>query len=166
MTREKALVFLSQAEKEISLLDRTVDVIEKRLKGLRSKTDSDDFSAYIESLALNLHSFYEGIEAIFDKVLEFTGEDKPSGHEWHLELIERMAMPIRQLRPEVISEQTVKNLDTYRAFRHKVRHIYGFMLVPENIITIAEKMKDNHEEFKRDFGKFMAFVEELIKFSE
>ncbi len=166
MTREKALVFLSQAEKEISLLDRTVDVIEKRLKGLRSKTDSDDFSAYIESLALNLHSFYEGIEAIFDKVLEFTGEDKPSGHEWHLELIERMAMPIRQLRPEVISEQTVKNLDTYRAFRHKVRHIYGFMLVPENIITIAEKMKDNHEEFKRDFGKFMAFVEELIKLSE
>ncbi len=166
MTREKALVFLSQAEKEISLLDRTVDVIEKRLKGLRSKTDSDDFSAYIESIALNLHSFYEGIEAIFDKVLEFTGEDKPSGHEWHLELIERMAMPIRQLRPEVISEQTVKNLDTYRAFRHKVRHIYGFMLVPENIITIAEKMKDNHEEFKRDFGKFMAFVEELIKLSE
>ena len=166
MTREKALVFLSQAEKEISLLDRTVDVIEKRLKGLRSKTDSDDFSAYIESLALNLHSFYEGIEAIFDKVLEFTGEDKPSGHEWHLELIERMAMPIRQLRPEVISEQTVKNLDTYRAFRHKVRHIYGFMLVPENIITIAEKMKDNHEEFKRDFGKFMAFIEELIKLSE
>lgn len=166
MTREKALVFLSQAEKEISLLDRTVDVIEKRLKGLRSKTDSDDFSAYIESLALNLHSFYEGIEAIFDKVLEFTGEDKPSGHEWHLELIERMAMPIRQLRPEVISEQTVKHLDTYRAFRHKVRHIYGFMLVPENIITIAEKMKDNHEEFKRDFGKFMAFVEELIKLSE
>jgi len=166
MTREKALVFLSQAEKEISLLDRTVDVIEKRLKGLRSITDSDDFSAYIESLALNLHSFYEGIEAIFDKVLEFTGEDKPSGHEWHLELIERMAMPIRQLRPEVISEQTVKNLDTYRAFRHKVRHIYGFMLVPENIITIAEKMKDNHEEFKRDFGKFMAFVEELIKLSE
>jgi len=126
MTREKALVFLSQAEKEISLLDRTVDVIEKRLKGLRSITDSDDFSAYIESLALNLHSFYEGIEAIFDKVLEFTGEDKPSGHEWHLELIERMAMPIRQLRPEVISEQTVKNLDTYRVFRHKVRHIYGF----------------------------------------
>lgn len=126
MTREKALVFLSQAEKEISLLDRTVDVIEKRLKGLRSKTDSDDFSAYIDSLALNLHSFYEGIEAIFDKVLEFTGEDKPSGHEWHLELIERMAMPIRQLRPEVISEQTVKNLDTYRVFRHKVRHIYGF----------------------------------------
>jgi len=40
------------------------------------------------------------------------------------------------------------------------------MLVPENIITIAEKMKDNHEEFKRDFGKFMAFVEELIKLSE
>lgn len=125
MTRQKALVFLSQAEKEISLLDRTVDVIEKRLKGLRSKTDSDDFSAYIESLALNLHSFYEGIESIFDKILEFTGEDKPSGHEWHLELIERMAMPIRELRPGVISDQTAKKLDTYRAFRHKVRHIYG-----------------------------------------
>ena len=137
MTRQKALVFRSQVEKEISLLDRTMEVIEKRLKGLRSKTDSDDFSAYIESLALNLHSFYEGIESIFDKVLELTGEEKPSGHEWHLELIERMAMPIRQLRPEVISYQTVKNLDIYRAFRHKVRHIYGFMLVPENELSSA-----------------------------
>ncbi len=137
MTRQKALVFRSQVEKEISLLDRTMEVIEKRLKGLRSKTDSDDFSAYIESLALNLHSFYEGIESIFDKVLELTGEEKPFGHEWHLELIERMAMPIRQLRPEVISYQTVKNLDIYRAFRHKVRHIYGFMLVPENELSSA-----------------------------
>ena len=69
--------------------------------------------------------------------MELTGEEKPSGHEWHLELIERMAMPIRQLRPEVISYQTVKNLDIYRAFRHKVRHIYGFMLVPENELSAA-----------------------------
>lgn len=166
MRRQKALVFLSQAGKELSLLDRTVKVIEKRLKGLRSKTDSDDFSAYVESLSLNLHSFYEGIETIFDKVLEFTGEEKPSGHEWHLELIERMALPIGQLRPEVISAKTAKKLDTFRAFRHKVRHIYGFMLVPEDIIRIAEKLKDGHDEFKRDLAKFMAFVEELSNISE
>ena len=166
MTRQKALVFLSQVEKESSLLDRTVEVIEKRLKGLKSRTDSEDFFVYVESLALNLHSFYEGIETIFDKVLELTGEEKPSGHEWHLELIERMTLPIRQLRPEVISAKTAKRLGTFRAFRHKVRHIYGFMLAPEDIITIAKKVKNGHEELKRDLGKFMAFVEELSNISK
>lgn len=85
MTKQKALVFLSEVEKELALLDKTVEVIEKRLKALRQKTDPEDFSAYVESLAINLHSFYEGVETIFEKVTDFTGEDKPSGSEWHME---------------------------------------------------------------------------------
>ncbi len=163
MTRQKALVFLSEVEKELSLLDRTVEVIEKRLKALRQKTDAEDFSAYVESLAINLHSFYEGIENIFEKVTDFTGEEKPSGSEWHMEFLDRMTLPVKRLSPEVISVETAKRLDTYRAFRHKVRHIYGFMIVPENIITIAEKIKEVYEEFKKDLSRFIAFAEEVAE---
>lgn len=163
MIRQRALVFLSETEKELSLLDKTVEVIEKRLVALKTKTDAEDFSAYVESLAINLHSFYEGIETVFEKVIDLTGEEKPSGHEWHMELLERMTIPIKRLRPEVISDETAKKLDTYRAFRHKVRHIYGFMIIPENIIAIAGKTKDVYEAFKSDFEKFIAFAEEIAE---
>jgi uncharacterized protein YutE (UPF0331/DUF86 family) len=165
MTRQKALVFLSEVEKELSLIDRAVEVIEKRLRALKSKTDTEDFSAYTESLAINIHGFYEGIETIFEKVTDFTGEEKPSGPEWHMELLERMTLPIKRLRPDVISVETAKRLDTYRAFRHKVRHIYGFMIVPENIITLAEKIKEAYKGFKRDLRRFIAFAEEVAEIS-
>ncbi len=79
---------------------------------LEKKTNSEESAVYIESIAINLHSFYEGIETIFEKVMEFTGEEKPSGHEWHREVLERMTLPIKSLRPEVVSIETAKKLDS------------------------------------------------------
>lgn len=161
MTKEKALVFLSETENEMLLLKQCIEVIEKRLSVLKEKSHKEERVVYIESIAINLHSFYEGIETIFEKIMDFTDEEKPSGHEWHREVLERMTLPIKRLRPEVISVETAKKLDSYRAFRHKIRHIYGFMIVPENVITIAEKAKDSFESFEKDFKNFISFVEEI-----
>jgi uncharacterized protein YutE (UPF0331/DUF86 family) len=161
MTKEKALVFLSETEKEVLLLKQCIEVIKKRLSVIKEKTDREDRAVYVESLAMNLHSFYEGIETIFEKIMDFTGEEKPSGHEWHREVLERMTLPIKRLRPEVISVETAKKLDSYRAFRHKIRHIYGFMIIPENVITIAEKASESFESFEKDFKNFISFVEEI-----
>ena len=162
MTKEKALVFISETEKEIILINQCIEIIEKRLLALEKKTNSEESAVYIESIAINLHSFYEGIETIFEKVMEFTGEEKPSGHEWHREVLERMTLPIKRLRPEVISIETAKKLDNYRAFRHKIRHIYGFMIVQENVIMIAEKAKESFEPFKEDIKNFISFAEEIV----
>ncbi len=161
MTKEKALVLLSEVEREILLLKQCIEVIKKRLSALKGKNNKEEKAVYIESLAINLHSFYEGIETIFEKIMDFTGEEKPSGHEWHREILERMTLPIKRLRPEVISIETAKKLDIYRTFRHKIRHIYGFMIIPENVTTIAEKASESFESFERDFKNFISFVEEI-----
>jgi hypothetical protein len=165
MTRQKALVFLSEMENELSLVEQTVEIIKKRLNTLETKREheTEDFSVYVESLALNIQSFYEGIESIFEKVLDFTGEDKPLGPEWHMETLKRMTLPVKRLRPEVISSETAKLLDTFRAFRHKVRHIYGFMIIPENVITLARKAENAYKKLRTDLEKFTAFVEEIAR---
>lgn len=163
MTRQKALVLLSEIDKELSLVKQTSDTIDERLKALSAKSEPGDLSAYTESLALNLHSFYEGVETIFERIIDFTGEDKPSGPEWHMELLERMTLPIKKLRPDVISIETAKNLDTFRAFRHKVRHIYGFMIIPENVTAIARKAGDVYGKLHKDLEKFMSFIEEIAE---
>jgi hypothetical protein len=41
----------------------------------------------------------------------------PQGTEWHKILLDQMAKEIFQLRPALISDQTRKALDEYRAFR-------------------------------------------------
>ncbi len=161
MTKEKVLVFLSEMEKEMLLLRQCVEVIEKRLSVLKKKNRRDDRAVYVESLAINLHSFYEGVETVFEKVMDFTGEEKPSGHEWHREVLERMILPVKKLRPEFISVGTAKKLDNYRTFRHKIRHIYGFMIIPENVIGIAEKVKGTFKSFEKDLKNFISFVEEI-----
>ncbi|MBM4141000.1 MAG: hypothetical protein FJ242_05835 [Nitrospira sp.] len=161
MTKEKALVFISETEREMLLLKQCIETIGKRLSSLKEKASKEERAVYVESLAINLHSFYEGIETIFEKVMDFTGEEKPSGQEWHREVIERMTLPIKRLRPEVISVDTAKKLDSYRTFRHKIRHIYGFMIVTENVITIAEKAWESFESFERDVKNFISFAEEI-----
>jgi uncharacterized protein YutE (UPF0331/DUF86 family) len=163
MTREKALVFLSETENEMLLLRQCIEIIERRLSSLKKKKKKEEKAVYVESLAINLHSFYEGIETIFEKIMDFTGEEKPSGHEWHREVLERMMLPIKKLRPEVITAKTAEKLDNYRAFRHKIRHIYGFMIIPENVIAIAEKAKESFKSFKKDIKTFISFVKDIAK---
>ena len=163
MIREKALVFLSETQRELTLLERTVKLINKRLRKLETIANEEDYAAYIESLALNLHSFYEGIETIFEKVTDFTGEEKPSGYEWHISLLERMTLPIIKLRPEVISKNTARDLDVYRAFRHKIRHIYGFMIIPENIIELSEKIGRSFKAFQNDINSFLKYIKKLAQ---
>lgn len=45
-------------------------------------------------------------------------------------MLERMSLPVKKLRPAVISLETAKYLDTFRVFRHKVRHMYDLMIIP------------------------------------
>lgn len=163
MTKQKALVFLSEIDNELSMIKQTVETIVDRLEMLKVKYETEDYSAYIESIALNLQSFYEGIETVFEKVIDLTGEEKPAGSGWHIELIERMTLPIKRLRPEVISFKTAQSIDTFRAFRHRIRHLYGFMVIPENVITIAEEARNVYEDLRNDLVKFMEFAEEITK---
>ena len=163
MTKERALVFLSETERELGLLESTVKLIQKRLRKLGKISNEEDYAAYIESLALNLHSFYEGIETVFEKVTDFTGEDKPAGYEWHISLLEIMTLPIKHLRPEVISKNTARELDTFRAFRHKIRHIYGFMIIPENVIELSEKISRPFKAFQNDINSFLKYIKKLAQ---
>lgn len=161
MTKQKALVFLSEVERELALLESTVKLIRQRLRKLSKISHKEDYDVYIESIALNLHSFYEGIESVFGKVMDFTGEEKPSGYDWHISLLERMTLPVQHLRPEVLSTHTAQELNSYRAFRHKIRHIYGFMIMPANVIELARKINKPFKDFKNDIHRFMHYMKKL-----
>jgi len=70
----------------------------------------------LESVALNLHGFYSGVERLFELIARRVDQNLPSGDMWHRDLLHQMTQDIRELRPAVISSERVSSLDELRRF--------------------------------------------------
>lgn len=58
--------------------------------------------------------------------------------------------------------QTTRNrLDAYRVFRHVVRNVYTFNLVPSRIFALASGVRCCYEAVAEDLLEFCAFLEAL-----
>lgn len=107
-----------------------VERVAQRASQLLEKARQSGDDGYLDGVALNLHSFYAGIEACFEDIARTVDDALPTGGNWHQELMHQMVADIKDLRPAVISRETRDCLDEYRAFRHLVRKIYTFKLQP------------------------------------
>jgi hypothetical protein len=86
-----------------------------------------------DGVALNLHSFYTGVEHIFEDIGKIMEASLPAGSEWHADLLTQMSGEIEGIRPAVISAATRRRLDEYRGFRHVVRNVYALNLRPARL---------------------------------
>jgi hypothetical protein len=90
----------------------------------RLQQSSDDL--YADSVALNLHGFYAGLERLFEMIAAGIDGNVPRGENWHQMLLEQMVAEVPSVRPALICEQTRQMLDEYRGFRRIVRNVYAF----------------------------------------
>jgi len=65
------------------------------------------------------------------------------------------------VRPAVISEDTFRSLDDYRAFRHLFRNIYTYRIEPKRIFELIDVLVGTWEMTKRDLEKFLVFLERV-----
>lgn len=98
----------------------------------------------LSAAAAFLHSFYTGIENIFERIAIDLDGANPSGTRWHRDILDRMALAAG-LRPRVISEGLRAELAQYLVFRHFFRNAYVFHLR-------WEKMEDLVRGCERVFG--------------
>lgn len=49
-----------------------------------------DEGAYLDSVALNLHGFYSGLERLFELIARHMDRALPAGETWHRDLLQRM----------------------------------------------------------------------------
>jgi hypothetical protein len=130
------------------VVDRTLQAWDKAAK------QDDDF--YLDSVALNLHAFYSGLERIFEKLASTIDRTVPSAANWHQELLNQMQTEIPTVRPAVISSQLKESLEEYRGFRHVVRNVYTYHLKPEKLKTLVDNLE----------GTFKLASEELTVFGD
>ena len=70
----------------------------------------------LNSVALSLHSFYSGLERIFELIaLEIDGGTL-GGDAWHAELLWQMLLDMPDMRPAVLQPETASTLDRIAVF--------------------------------------------------
>ena len=117
--------------------------------------------AYLDSVALNLHSFYSGLERLFELIARHVDRVVPTGEAWHRDLLQRMAHDLPQVRPALLSRDNAAELDEFRRFRHLVRNVYTMNLTPDRVAGLISKLPELWPRLRSELLAFADFLEEL-----
>lgn len=150
----QAAILSARIDTELSelklVVERTLQAWDKAVK------QDDDF--YLDSVALNLHAFYSGLERIFEKLASTIDGAVPTAANWHQELLTQMQTEIPSLRPAIISYDLKEALEEYRGFRHVVRNVYTYHLKPEKLKLLVNNLEYTFKMASEEltgFGNFL-----------
>lgn len=115
----------------------------------------------MDSVALNLHGVYSGVERLFELIARHVDDRLPSGVNWHRELLKQMARDLSGTRPAVIGEDSAEVLDELRRFRHLVRNVYTVNLAPEKMVGLVSGLPASWSKLRAELLAFADFLEHL-----
>lgn len=125
----------------------------------RQKTAVEQ-DVYLESVALNLHGLYSGLERLFELIARQVDQSLPDGEMWHRELLTQKAEE-QSVRPAVISQESALALDEWRRFRHLVRNVYTFNLSPDKMKGLLDVLPDVWSKLQAEMLAFAAYLQAL-----
>ena len=138
---------------------KDLETVVQRCQSIWQQYVLSDNDQFLDAIALNLHSFYTGLEDILENIADTHDEFKPKGVSWHKELLLQMASEIPNVRPPVISNTLLDLLTPYRGFRHVVRNIYTFHLDPIQIKPLVHNLLKTYQQLQDELLCFSDFLE-------
>lgn len=146
---------------EVADIERTVAAVSRHWRRFqKARVDQD---AYLNSVALNLHSFYSGVERVLELIAVELDGGTLGGEAWHAELLRQMTLAVPKVRPAVLSQGSGDWLDEYRKFRHRVRNIYATNLVPDRMKSLVEDVPSGWRRVRQELLTFTVFLEKLAE---
>ncbi|MBI1928465.1 nucleotidyltransferase domain-containing protein [Candidatus Poribacteria bacterium] len=135
MPEEQKLALKSRLGEELAVLERINSGLADALG--RTGENLDEFAT--RALASYVEDFYTGCERICERVAVTLDGGLPTGEHWHRELLRQMGEPGGSGRPALFGQDLSSDIDEYRRFRHRVRHIYGYELEANRVVTLARQ---------------------------
>ena len=145
----------NRIERDLIELQIVLDRIESAWQ--HAERLNDDL--YLDSVALNLHGFYSGLERIFERIAETVDGSIPTGENWHHLLLTQMNQEIPTIRPAVISQNTLQRLDEFRGFRHVVRNVYTFHFDEAKLERLVMGAGETFTQVKAEILAFADFLD-------
>ena len=154
--RGKALKEAKRIHDELEQIDAIASHVKRDWNEFVRTADD----AYIKAVAYDLQGFYTGLEKIFQSIADTIDDHLPTGESWHKDLLDQMSMESHGVRPALLSEGTRKLLDEFMRFRHRVRNIYSFNLIPERVRNLVENLPEAYSQARREILAFAQFLEQ------
>jgi len=156
---ERYLVAAGRIRSELKELEQVVYRAKRAMELARMRPDEQDI--FLDSVALNLHDFYTGVERIFRNIASLVDRSLPEGADWHRELLKQMQTELPKIRPAVLSASTGMALDEYLRFRHVVRNIYAFQFDKERLGKLVGELSSCFKGLSEELLAFMDFLEKI-----
>ena len=147
-------VLVAKLRNELVKVELAVRSAVSQAEKARLSGDEDFWCA----AAFSLQNFYMGTERIFEEVAKQIDRSLPSGGSSHRALLEQMSLEIPNIRPAVISANTLERLHDYRGFRHVAIHLYAFELHSDRISVLVDMLMDSWMLLSRDVEFFCVFL--------
>lgn len=148
---ERLNVFLAELDAQWREILTLYSSIEKKTAQLRMDMKNEDLT---DSLAYKLHNLYSAYEDMFKMVARFFENQIEDMSRYHADLLKRMCIEIKGIRPHFLSEDCFIMLDELRGFRHVFRHAYSYALDSERIINLSERSLKLKDAFAQDYTNF------------
>lgn len=145
-------------ENELKFISREVEVLKRKKQRIAEEKDIENIDSHIKAIALTVHSIYSGYEKIIEMLVKGLDGDVPTAVEYHSALLKRATYEVPDIRPPIISEETFILLNALRAYRHKLRRIYTYLISHKKVLNMTEDAIKSFELFKRDWGIFKEFI--------
>lgn len=149
---EKILVLERDLQRDLELLDG----LWRRLE--TASPTADVTEEQLIAIGYRLHNLYGACENIFRNIavaFENTLDDRSA---WHAQLLHRMRLDLRPLRPAVIDDTAFAKLDELRRFRHLFRAAYGAELDPDRLAFVLHQALDLRDIFTDQIAGFLDFL--------
>jgi hypothetical protein len=141
-------------ENELKFISREIEILKKKKDRIKNERDPENIDSHNKAIALTLHSIYTGYEKILEMLVKGIDGDIPTAIDYHTALLKRATYEIPDVRPKIISEETFYLLNTLRAYRHKLRRIYTYLISPNKIFQLNDVAMKAFDLFNRDWEIF------------
>jgi hypothetical protein len=148
---------IEDIETECKRIDKLFEEYEPLLEKIKDR--APDFIE-IGSLAMMLHSFYNGLENIFSRIARKIDKNMPEGLDWHKELLDLMSKPTKKRKYVVLSNDMGEELKKYLGFRHFSRHAYAFDLDWELMKDLVFRSDDVRKKVLDEIESFIKKIKE------
>lgn len=119
--------------------------------------------AELNSLGYSLHNIYNALENCFRQISRSFENHVQDGTRWHRELLDKMFLDIKHLRPAVLPEQLRSVLGELLGFRHVFRHAYDFELDQAKTVALWNRWLAENASVKQSLTLFANELEEVGK---
>ncbi len=151
MDKNSLIVLTADLTAQMAVVKSISLLLEERASGLKV-----DDPVRLESVAYQIHNFYNAIEDLLKMVASHFENQISDTARWHSVLLQRMSQEISGIRPAVLSQESYLLLNSLRGFRHFFRHAYGVPIDYEQLQINLKKARQLFPNLEQDLNQFFA----------